>query len=314
MTRTPGGGPIDSEPTPSPLEARFLREESGRLVAALARRLGAMHLELAEDAAQDAIAKALHEWRFHGPPQNPSAWLRRVAFHRALDLLRRESRWRRLEGEIAAELGRSYGDGERGDPTGGCAASSSGGDELALLFACCHPALSPDSQVALILKTLGGLSVPEIAAAFLAGERAIAQRLVRAKRALAEARESFGVPADAEFPARLDAVLRALYLVFNEGYRSHGGAPPIRPDLCREAIRLGELLASHPSGNVSRVHALLALFAFQASRLPARVSDDGSLLRLEEQDRSLWDARLVDRAHEHLERAGRGGELTPIHL
>jgi RNA polymerase sigma-70 factor (ECF subfamily) len=295
-----------------PLLSHLFREESGRLVASATRILGVARLDLAEDVVQDALAKAVREWRFKGLPENPGAWLQRVVRNRVLDVLRREASWSSKEDLIAAEIEGAASRSDSDAPHDG-APYDLLDDQLRMMFACCHPSLTPDSQVSLTLKALGGLSTAEIARAFLADERAIAQRIVRAKRTLGDARATFAIPAPNELPARLDGVLRVLYLIFNEGYQAHSGADPIRADLCEEAIRLVELLASHPVGDVARTHALAALLLFQASRLPARVDDDGNLFVLEEQDRSLWDRRLIDRAHRHLERAGRGEGVSTYH-
>ena len=186
--------------------------------------------------------------------------------------------------------------------------------QLRMMFACCHPALSRESQVALTLKTLGGLSVREIARAFLTDERATAQRLVRAKRTLREARVRFAVPAPDELPARLDAVLETLYLLFNEGYTAHAGDALTRAELCHEAIRLGEILVRHPAGDAPPAWALLALMLLQASRLPSRVDGRGDLLLLREQDRSRWDRALIRRGLQCLERAAAGDRASTYHL
>jgi RNA polymerase sigma-70 factor (ECF subfamily) len=187
-------------------------------------------------------------------------------------------------------------------------------DQLRLIFTCCHPALSEESQVALTLKTLCGFGVPEIARALLADEGAVAQRLVRAKRTLREGAFPFVVPEPRELPARLDAVLTVLYLMFNEGYNACDGPDLTRPDLCREAIYLAALVREHPVGSAPRVDALLALFCLQAARLPGRVDANGDLCLLADQNRSRWDRRLIERGLDHLAAAARGDELSAYHL
>jgi predicted RNA polymerase sigma factor len=186
-------------------------------------------------------------------------------------------------------------------------------DELALVFLCCHPSLPPDAAVALTLRTAGGLATREIASAFLVPEATVAQRIVRAKRALGRL-DALEIPGTHELPARREAVLRALYLLFNEGYAATEGDPLVRRELCAEAIRMASLLASHPSTLDPEVDALLALLLLNASRLPARTDDRGDLLLLAEQDRTRWDRELLGRGLAHLERAGRGERLTAYHL
>jgi RNA polymerase sigma-70 factor (ECF subfamily) len=187
-------------------------------------------------------------------------------------------------------------------------------DQLAMMFACCHPVLPAEARVALTLKSVGGFGVAEIARAFLTSEATIAQRLVRAKRRLVEARATLAVPAPAELPKRLGSVLQVIYLLFNEGYTAHQGEDLVRQDLCAEAIRLGSLLLTRPETAPPKVHALLALMLLQASRLPARQDAEGNLCLLAEQDRSLWDQGLLGAGLHHLERATMGDELTEYHL
>jgi RNA polymerase sigma-70 factor (ECF subfamily) len=183
-----------------------------------------------------------------------------------------------------------------------------------MMFTCCHPCLSREVQVALTLKTLCGLSVPEIAKAFLAEDATIAQRLVRAKRKIRDEKIPFEMPATRELAPRLDAVLEVLYLLFNEGYNAHEGENLVRQDLCAEAIRLTSLLVEHPLGDKPKVHAMLALMLLQASRLPARVDVEGNLLLLAEQDRPRWDGNLIQLGFHHLDKAAQGDELTEYHL
>ncbi|MCM2254666.1 MAG: hypothetical protein NDJ94_03245 [Vicinamibacteria bacterium] len=288
----------------------LFRRHAGQMVATLCRIFGFDQLDAVEDAVQDALLLALRRWPFQGRPDNPRAWLIQVAKNRLLDRLRRATRWERrgadLERAAAAVPGFDTG------------AASFGGelrdDALALVFACCHPALPAPAQVALTLKTACGFGVPEVARAFLVGEEAMAQRLVRARQRLREAGVALSIPAAAELPPRLDAALAALYLMFNEGYAPHAGEDLVREDVCREAIRLAELVADHPATGAPLVHALCALLLFQASRLRARRDAAGELLLLAEQDRGLWDQALVARGLGHLRASARGDLLSTYHL
>jgi len=286
------------------LVEHLFRHSAGQMVARLARWLGAARLDLAEEAVQDALVRALSIWPFSGVPAEPRGWLFQVARNRALDLLRREATFRGKLGEI------------ENAPAEALPAPTSvlGDDELAMMFMCCHPALPPPARVALTLKTVGGFSVDEIAAAFLAEPEAIAQRLVRAKRQIREQAISIEIPPEGEIGARLDSVLAVLYLLFNEGYSAHGGPNLTRAELCGEAIRLGEILGGNSATDLPAVHALLALMLLQASRLPARVDEMGDLLLLAEQDRSDWDRALIARGLGHLERAASGDRITAYHV
>jgi RNA polymerase sigma-70 factor (ECF subfamily) len=282
------------------------RESFAQIVATLTRILGPRHVALAEEAAQDALVKALQTWPHEGTPVNPSAWLIQVAKHRAIDRIRREQRF---EGDAAAPdvavvpvLDATL----RGEP------AEVGDDELAMMFLACHPRLAREARVALTLKVVCGFSVPEIARALLSREEAIAQRLVRAKRQLRDDDVRFALE-PAEYAERIDSVLDVLYLLFNEGYAAHAGEDLIRHELCVEAIRLARLLASHPSLATPTVHALLALMLLQAARFAARIAD-ADLHRLAEQDRSQWDPLLIAEGLTHLDRAAEGVRLSTYHL
>jgi RNA polymerase sigma-70 factor (ECF subfamily) len=303
------------EPLPAPvrpLVEHLFRHQSGQMLATLTRIFGVQDWDLAEEAVQEAMLQALRKWPFQGIPDNPRAWLSEVARNKALDLLRRRSLERRREGEVEKKLL------ERAAALGGSPLGEAGeardDDQLAMMFACCHPALPPHARVALTLKAVGGFSVAEIARAFLAEETTVAQRLVRAKRLIQEQGLALKLPAEDELPARLDSVLQAIYLLFNEGYLSHQGEELVRQELCMEAIRLCGLLLARPGTTVPKVHALGALLCLQAARLPARVDSHGDVLLLAEQDRTLWDQELLARGFAHLERAAEGDELSPYHL
>jgi RNA polymerase sigma-70 factor (ECF subfamily) len=273
------------------------------MVAALARTLGSERLDLAEEVVQEALLRALQRWPHEGIPENPEGWLYRVARNVALDRGRRDTTLAGKLDLLTVEF-----------PEAGSLAEPALDDELALVFLCCHPALSEDSQVALVLKTAGGFSVEEIAAGFLARPSAVAQRLTRARDSLRQAGAQVELPPDDQLPQRLDAVLRAVYLLFNEGYSAHAGPTAVRAELCREAIRLADLLTASPLTERPDAHALLALLCFQASRLPARSDDDGALILLAEQDRHRWDRDLIARGFRALERAAAGETLTTYHL
>ena len=286
----------------------FFRQESGRLVAALTRSLGPAHLDLAEQAVQDAFLQALRAWPMHGKPSDPAAWLYRTARNAALDALRRHSRFEDRVDQIAETIRPPVSEEE---------AHFSGeivDDQLRMMFLCCHPALSRASRVALTLKTAGGLSAAEIARSFRTSESTIQQRLVRAKSKLQELDAPFDLPPESEAPARLEAVLDALFLVFNEGYSPGDGPDGLRRELMQEAIRLCQLVSMHPAGREPHVYALLALMYFQSSRTDARFDETGALLPLEEQDRSRWSSAAIRAGFAALESAGRGVRLTEYHL
>jgi RNA polymerase sigma-70 factor (ECF subfamily) len=292
----------------TPLVEHLFRESAGHLVAALARRLGPAHVGLAEDIVQDALLAALRTWPFQGVPDDPAAWLFRVAQRRALDAVRRDATLRRK----AALVEEWHEDVLRPAARAGSALAD---DELALTFACCHPAVPADAGVALALKTVGGFGVGEIARMFLTTEPTIAQRLVRAKRRLREARVPIAVPdTDDELRARRPAVLDTLYLLFTEGYAAGEGASLVRAELCGEALRLALLVAAHPATRCPEAHALVALLCLQSARLPARTDAAGEPVLLADQDRGLWDRALIARGFHHLERAAGGDVLTRFHL
>jgi RNA polymerase sigma-70 factor, ECF subfamily len=281
-----------------------IRLESARLIAGLARYTG--DIGLAEDLAQDAVVAALEQWPREGVPRNAGAWLMTVAKRRAVDSFRRN---RELEKRYA-QIGRALlAEGDSITPDFDQAFSDDIDDDmLRLIFTACHPVLSVQARVALTLRMLGGLTTAEIARAYLVPEPTIAQRIVRAKKALSAAHVPFEVPAAAERPARLSSVLEVIYLIFNEGYSATAGDDWMRPDLCLEALRLGRVLAQLMPDE-PEVHGLAGLLEIQASRIPARTSESGEPVLLLDQDRTRWDRLLIRRGQLALEQAiALGGE------
>ncbi len=283
--------------------------ESPRIIAALARVTG--DVGLAEDFAQDALVAALERWPETGVPDNPAAWLMAAAKNRAIDHLRRGRRVERAHGEIGRDL---EAERERAVADLDAALDDDIGDDLLrLVFTSCHPVLSREARVALTLRLLGGLSTAEIARAYLVPEATIAQRLVRAKRTLADARVPFEVPRGPDRDARLSSVLEVLYLIFNEGYAATAGDDWMRPQLCEEALRLGRILATlAPSER--EVHGLVALMEIQASRTKARIGPRGEPVLLLDQDRGRWDHLLIGRGLAALARAEALGGRGPYAL
>jgi RNA polymerase sigma-70 factor, ECF subfamily len=271
------------------------------MIATLTRILGVKNLTLAEDVVQEALVKALELWPFNGVPDNPPAWLIQVAKNRALDRLRRQSSLTQKLNMLTPSTT------EQASPL------PFDDDEVAMLFLCAHPALAPETRLALTLKLGGGFGVKEIARAFLAEESTIAQRLVRAKRqiraeAVKEGGLTFDMPGEKDLPERLESVLSVLYLVFNEGY----GA--LREDLCEEAIRMARLVSGHFATSLPSAHALLALFLLQSSRFAARLDPTGALLLLGTQDRARWDRSRIHEGLVWLDRSSVGNMVTPYHL
>ncbi len=278
------------------------RMESAKVIAGLARIV--RDVGVAEELAQDALVAALKQWPETGVPDNPGAWLMATAKNRAIDALRRRTRLERKHEEIGRELAEQ----EMATPDLEAALDDHVGDDLLrLVFVSCHPILSTEARVALTLRQLGGLTTDEIARAFLVSESTVAQRIVRAKKALSEARVAFEVPRGSELVARLSSVLEVIYLIFNEGYAATAGSDWTRPALCDEALRLGRILAEL-APEEPEVHGLVALMEIQASRLRARVGPSGEPILLLEQDRSRWDQLLIRRGFAALLRAGAQGQ------
>jgi RNA polymerase sigma factor (sigma-70 family) len=296
-----------AEEAQSELAPQLFRHEAGRMVVALTRLFGIHNLALAEDVVQDAFCRAIEVWKFKGVPPNPSAWLMATAKNRALDILRRErtartyapelTRWLESEWTLAPTVQEVFGPLSIQD------------DELRMMFSCCHPRLPETAQVALILNILCGFSVHEVASAFLTFHAAMEKRIARGKKTLSASKHLFELT-DAEFSARLAAVHRALYLLFNEGYHGACAEAAVRTELCREAMRLTALLLAHPLASTPATHALGALMCFHAARLPERLDAAGNLRPLLEQDRSKWDQALIAEGKRLLNESAMGNELT----
>ncbi len=280
------------------------------MVSYLTRIFGLGRLDLAEDVVQDTLCRALETWSIHGLPDNPSAWLMRVARNRAIDLVRRDDQFRYFAPELVHLLRL------REDLPGETPALEKEiqDDQLRMMFSCCHPGLSTEAQVTLILKTLCGFSVSEIAHALLASEDSIEKRLGRARKLFRLSGTFVEITNASDIPKRLEAVYQVIYLLFNEGYHGSRSERTVREDLCFEAIRLALLLSEHPKGERPKTHALLALLCFHAAHLPGRMDDDGGLIQLEIQDRSKWDRNLMARGFHFLEKASKGNELSEYHL
>ncbi|MGH9667319.1 MAG: RNA polymerase sigma factor [Bryobacteraceae bacterium] len=286
--------------------AEVYRSDWGRIVAALIRLVG--DFEMAEEAAQEAFAAAVDQWRVGGVPDMPRAWIIQTARHKAIDRLRRRTRFTEsVQSYVASGLGRPFGLGQLVEEPD-YDTDEIPDDRLRLIFTCCHPALAFDAQVALTLRTLGGLETDEIARAFLVPTATMAQRLVRAKRKIRDAGIPYKVPDTNEMPERLDAVLTTIYLIFNEGYAATRQGPLVRTDLCAEAIRLGRLVrtltAPRPPAEAT---GLLALMLLHDARRDARLDEAGDIIVLEEQDRRRWDQGQIGEALPLVEEARQGG-------
>jgi RNA polymerase sigma-70 factor (ECF subfamily) len=294
----------------SQLVEHFFRHETGRLHGALIRLVGVHNLTLAEDVAQEAMLRALRSWSMGGVPANPSAWITRVAMNLARDALRHQ----RMSGGKEAAIGHHIEQTRSTAPAIGDTENEIADDALRLMFVCCHPSIAPDAQVVLALKTLCGFSVGEIARAFLTSEAAIEKQLTRTKQRIQNAGLAFDIPEGEDLGPRLDGVLAALYLLFNEGYKASAGERLLREELCHEAVRLMAILVKHPAGRTPRSHALLALMLLTAARFPSRLDEHGDLLRLDDQDRTKWDQALINRGLLELVEAAQGNELSEYHL
>ena len=290
----------------------LFRHESGRMIAVLSRLLGLQNIEIAQDLVQDTLLQAMSTWGYKSVPDNPSAWLYRVAKNKAIDFLRREKKFKEVspqysyllqsEYTLASTVNNLFLENEIQD------------SQLRMMFACCHPSIQEESQIALTLKTLCGLSVNEISKAFLTTEETIAKRIYRAKEKIKAEKIELEVPQNDELSTRVDTVLKSLYLLFNEGYKSSNPDKLIREDLCEEAMRLCFLLTQHSLTALPRTKALLALMCFQASRLDARLDDKSNIILLKHQDRNKWNRSLMSKGFEFMEESTEPFEISSYHL
>jgi RNA polymerase sigma-70 factor (ECF subfamily) len=287
----------------------LFRRESGKMIAVLSTLLGLQNLQTAQDVVQDTLLQAMHTWSLKGLPDNPTAWLYRVAKNKAVDYLRREKRFQGVRSQHAFLLRPTYSDNHIPVYEEEVIEDS----QLRMIFACCHPSIPVDSQIALALKTLCGLSVAEIAQAFLKDEETIAKRIYRAKEKIRVENIKLELPSPTHLPQRLDAVLHCFYLLFNEGYNSSHPQQIIREELCEEAIRMAYMLTQKSLTNLPRTNALLALFCFQASRLQTRLDEGGNIILLKQQDRSKWYKPLIQKGFFFLEEATQN-EMSVYHL
>ena len=294
------------------LDEHLFRREAGRMVATLTRIFGVHNLALAEDVVQDAFCRALEVWKFRGVPDNPAAWLMATAKNRALDVLRRDRTVRNFAPELARLLESEWtlvpAVEEQFEP------HAIRDDELRMMFSCCHPKLTEEAQVALILHILCGFSVDEVAGAFVSSHAAMEKRITRAKKVLARSKKLFDIVRGEDFTVRLPAVQRALYLLFNEGYHGASAESAVRTELCGEAMRLAGLLREYPPASTPATFALGALMCLHAARLPARLDSSGDLRSLFDQDRSRWDVGLVAEGQRLLDLSAAGPVLTEYHV
>ena len=290
----------------------LFRHESGKLIAVLTKIFGPKNLELAEDVVQDTLLKALDYWKFHGAPENPSAWLFTVARNKALDVVRREKHKKEFADELNALLKSEYSAGITLDIH--VTENEIEDEQLRMMFVCCHPSLSAEAQVALILKTLCGFSVTEIAKSFLTGYGTIEKRLYRARQSFRDNQVSFDLPPENEIGNRLENVLTAIYLLFNEGYNSTQHEKLVREDLMQEAMRLCELICRSTLVEQAEARALLALMNFIASRNETRLDDAGNILLLAQQDRGRWNKERIREGIRHLERSTESDRISRYHL
>jgi RNA polymerase sigma factor (sigma-70 family) len=294
------------------LVGHLFRKEAGKMAAVLTRLLGFDNLDTTQDIVQDTLLKAVTVWKYKGIPENPSAWLYTVAKRKAIDILRQ----RRLRESVHQELGHALNSEWTLAPTVNqlFMENEIEDSQLRMIFACCHPAIPYESQIALTLKTLCGLSVTEIARGFLTTDETIAKRLYRAREKIRQENIPMEVPAPSSLTSRLEVVLHTLYLFFNEGYNSSHPDQLIRHDLCEEAIRLCLLLTGNSITNIPQTNALLALMCLQASREAARLGADGRIVLLKDQDRTLWNKALIEKGLLYLNLASEGVQLSEYHL
>jgi RNA polymerase sigma factor (sigma-70 family) len=290
----------------------LFRHEWGKLVAVLTKLFGPQNLQMAEDVVQDTLLKAFNSWKINGVPQNPSAWLFTVARNKAVDVLRQQKRHSEFSKSITPLLQSEYTLVPLVKEI--INTDTIDDDQLRMMLVCCHPCLSAEAQVSLILKTLCGFNVAEIAKAFVTGYDTIEKRLYRARQSFRDSKVQFELPAAAELDKRLDNVLIAIYLLFNEGYNSTQHKDLIRNDLINEAMRLCELICRNPLIKNTGTHALMALICFAAARNDARLDTDGNILLLKDQDRRRWNKPLIEKGVFHLEASSAGESISKYHF
>ena len=300
------------KPNTNQLVDHLFRTEAGKMTAVLTRLFGFKQYETAEDIVQETIYQALKDWSYNRIPENPTAWLYRVAKNKAIDYLRRENRMAEITSELKPLLKSEYtlqatvhqyfNENEIAD------------SQLRMIFAACHPAIPEEAQIALVLKTLCGFSVEEIANAFLTGKDTIEKRLYRAKEKIREGNIHLDVPTGNDLQTRLETVLQCIYLLFNEGYNSSTTDSIIRKDLCYEAMRLCILLTENPQSNTPETQALMALMCYNASRFDARIDSAGFIVLLQHQDRTKWNQELIQKGHQYLGCASKDNTISSYHL
>lgn len=298
---------------PDQLVVHLFRHEAGKMTATLTKHFGFGNVQIAEDIVQETMITALQHWQ-RGTPDNPTAWLYRVAKNKALDLVRRTKHFSTMQGEITYLTEQDFESEQIGALEDIFEKKAIEDSTLQMLFACCHPALSEEMQIALALKTLCGLSVQEIANAFLTGKDTVEKRLYRAKERIRASNIAIEFPPDNELVGRTDAVLRMLYLLFNEGYNSSHPDTLIRRDICDEAQRLCCLLTENPLTDIPSANALLALMCFQSSRFDARLRESGELVLLSKQTIALWNTEKIAEGTRFLAASARGNEISRYHL
>jgi RNA polymerase sigma-70 factor (ECF subfamily) len=301
-----------SEQNVNQLVGHLFRHESGKMAAVLTRIVGFQNLDLAQDLVQDTLLKAINTWKIKGIPDNPSAWLYTVAKRKAIDAIRQK----KIHHEIESDLAKAF----QSEWTLAPAVKHLFFDheiedsQLRMMFACCHPAIPYESQIALTLKTLCGLSISEIAHSFLTNDETITKRLYRAREKIREEKIDLEIPSASTLTSRLETVLHSLYLLFTEGYNSSHPDQLIRHDLCEEAMRLCLLLTRNPLTNRPNSNALMALMCFQASRSDARLDQEGNIILLKDQNRQLWNRPLIEKGDEYLNASARGEEFSEYHI
>src|SRR6516164_4289361 len=288
----------------------LFRHEAGKMIAILIRLFGMKHIDLAEDVVQEAFLKAMQTWAYENIPKHPAGWLMQVAKNKAIDLIRRKQSAIQYSKELSLHLDNQSDENLEDFFLENEIADS----QLRMIFACCHPSLSPDDQLAFTLRTVSGFGAAEIARALITSESVIQKRLYRAKQFLRQKNIQLEIPAGNDLDSRLEIVHTVIYLIFNEGYNSIKTDELIRKDLCAEAMRLCKLLSEHPSGQKPSTFALLSLMCFHASRFDSRLDEENEIILLENQDRSKWDKQLISLGYHYLSLSSEGTDLSIYHI